>query len=168
MARRRRTREQAIEAFFSRVQLPPFHALFEPSILGPCWLWKGALIDGYGVFTYQGKHVRAHRFAWSVVTERPIAAGKQLDHLCRVRACVNPDHLEPVSQALNLHRMEIARADRASSLCRLGHAIPDWTQFLKRGCVCCKRHRARMRLVRAKEQARALPYPEAKRADSAS
>lgn len=157
MARPRKTREEAIERFFECVKLPAFEDLFKPSVLGPCWLWTAALSNGYGILCYENKRIHAHRFAWTVVVERPIAFGRQLDHLCRVRACVNPDHLQPVSQSLNLHRMEVARADRANSTCRMGHYIPDWTQFAKRGCPFCKQHWQRMRLVRNKERIRELP-----------
>jgi hypothetical protein len=71
-----------------------------------CWLWTGSIgRNGYGrVGMGPGKSPgMAHRVAWEF-TNGPIPRGLVLDHLCRVKACVRPDHLEPVSQALNLER----------------------------------------------------------------
>lgn len=69
-----------------------------------CWLWKAALKSGgYGSFYYKGQTHAAHRVAYELYIE-PIAAGLELDHLCRVTACVNPHHLEPVSKEENLRR----------------------------------------------------------------
>lgn len=68
-----------------------------------CWLWRGAIKDGgYGNFLAD-KHTLAHRFAYTLLVG-PIPAGLTLDHLCRVRRCVNPRHLEPVSNAENVRR----------------------------------------------------------------
>lgn len=70
-----------------------------------CWLWTAALDDGgYGVFGVTSSCTRkAHRFAYENLVG-PIPAGLQLDHLCRVRNCVNPDHLEPVTPRVNVLR----------------------------------------------------------------
>lgn len=75
-----------------------------------CWLWEGPTIhDGYGKFEIgRNKHWRAHRFTYSVLVG-PIPTGLALDHLCRVRNCVNPDHLEPVTNAENIRRGIAAR-----------------------------------------------------------
>lgn len=78
-----------------------------------CWLWTGAVSPaGYGTFTTDGgragsRRVRAHRYAFTTIVG-PIADGLELDHLCRVRHCVNPAHLEPVTHAVNLHRALVA------------------------------------------------------------
>jgi hypothetical protein len=73
---------------------------------GPCWLWTGGTSNaGYGHFhptKRQGKG--AHRVAYELV-RGPIPEGLELDHLCRVVTCVNPDHLEPVTHAENMRRM---------------------------------------------------------------
>lgn len=70
---------------------------------GDCWLWTGWRTNGYGRFTTNGKNWRAHRFAFEEM-RGPIPEGLQLDHLCRVRHCVNPDHLEPVTRQQNMLR----------------------------------------------------------------
>jgi HNH endonuclease len=71
--------------------------------LGPCWVWTGGLADGYGAFSLDGRQIKAHRVAYSwLVGEVP--EGCELDHLCRVRRCCNPVHLEPVSHLINVHR----------------------------------------------------------------
>lgn len=76
-----------------------------------CWLWQRAKYDtGYGVMRVAGRLVHAHR----VLYERhigPIPVGLELDHLCGVRSCVNPEHLEPVTHAENIRRCRITRLD---------------------------------------------------------
>jgi hypothetical protein len=75
-----------------------------------CWIWTGALDkDGYGIFKIglfadgTRRNVRAHRFAYEMEFG-PIPVGLALDHLCRVRACVRPVHLEPVETRENRKR----------------------------------------------------------------
>src|SRR5690349_1913777 len=81
--------------------------------LGPCWLWtKGCTPAGYGAFSIGHKHMAAHRFAYEVLIG-PIRNGLDLDHLCRVRSCVNPSHLEPVTRSINLLRGDTIVAKRA-------------------------------------------------------
>jgi hypothetical protein len=73
----------------------------------PCWVWNGALSSrGYGATRDNEKGSRkvpAHRYFWER-ENGPVPEGLQLDHLCRVRACVNPDHMEPVTAAENVRR----------------------------------------------------------------
>lgn len=72
----------------------------------PCWVWNLAVMpNGYGQHARPGG--RGTTYAHRVYYEQargPIPPGLDLDHLCRVRACVNPDHLEPVTRAENLRR----------------------------------------------------------------
>ena len=69
-----------------------------------CWLWQGATDrDGYGCLRIEGRALGAHRVAYTVFW-RPIPPGLFLDHLCDVKPCVNPAHLEPVTNAENVRR----------------------------------------------------------------
>lgn len=72
---------------------------------GPCWLWQGYRThDGYGRFNIRRGLARgAHRFSWTTLVGE-IPDGMQIDHLCRVRHCVNPDHLEVVTSWQNTLR----------------------------------------------------------------
>ena len=69
-----------------------------------CWLWMATKFSpGYGSFKLHGKMVSAHRIAYEICNG-PIPSGLELDHLCRVRNCVNPTHLEPVTKSENRKR----------------------------------------------------------------
>jgi len=87
--------------------------------LGACWVWTACLSDtGYGWF---GSEIEsnAHRWSWRHV-HGPIPEGLHLDHLCRNRRCVNPMHLEPVSNAENVRRGAAAKltAEQAAEIQR--------------------------------------------------
>lgn len=74
-----------------------------------CWLWIGAQDGhGYGVFRYNGTSHKAYRVSYELFNG-PIPEKLQLDHLCRNRICVNPDHLEIVTQKENIRRGFLAR-----------------------------------------------------------
>lgn len=83
-----------------------------------CWLWTAKTNDrGYGKFTVEhGREVQAHRFAYETFVE-PIPPGFELDHVlaagCVNRACVHPDHLEPVTHHENLLRSDRIGRGRA-------------------------------------------------------
>jgi len=69
-----------------------------------CWIWKGCLrSNGYGEFWNGSKKVLSHRFAYET-SKNPIPKGLTVDHLCRNRACCNPNHLEIVSRGENVIR----------------------------------------------------------------
>jgi len=81
---------------------------------GVCWPWKGMIDkDGYGRFHMPkphkiGKQAYAHRLVYELLIG-VIPVGLVLDHTCKNTACVNPDHLEPVSQAENARRSKMAK-----------------------------------------------------------
>ena len=89
-----------------------------------CWLWIGYVAqDGYG----QAPDAKGTRYAHRRVYEHlrgPVPNGLDLDHLCRVRCCVNPDHLEPVTAQTNTHRGVGPPADNVKkSFCKRGHPL---------------------------------------------
>lgn len=71
------------------------------SVKGPCWIWQGTLHPNYGygqVCLQNPKRIRrAHRAAWELL-RGPVPEGKDLHHHCEVKLCINPDHLEPLTQ----------------------------------------------------------------------
>lgn len=86
----------------------------------PCWIWGGQFNDrGYGLTT--GAHRLAHRAVW-VNANGPVPDGMELDHLCRVRACVRPEHLEPVTHQENMRRSALARLREVKNPPRLAQA----------------------------------------------
>jgi hypothetical protein len=84
-----------------------------------CWLWnRSKSKDGYGWASLRNKTVQAHRLVYKLLKGEP-PQHLQLDHLCRVRHCVNPEHLEPVTPLKNLLRSPLTTAGR--SICVKGH-----------------------------------------------
>ena len=82
-----------------------------------CWRWLGARTwDGYGRVWHDRRSARAHRVTYALLVG-PVPAGHVLDHLCRVRDCVNPTHLEPVTVRVNTLRGDGPTARRHRARC---------------------------------------------------
>ena len=125
---RRRT---TLESFWDRVQKGD-----------DCWTWTGEiLVTGYGHLASRlspvasGSHL-AHRVSYELAVG-PIPAGMHLDHLCRNRCCVRPDHLEPVTAKENTAR---GLHGVLRTHCKYGHELtPENTQYdRRRNCRRCR------------------------------
>jgi len=112
-----------------------------------CWLWTGYINkEGYGEFNSEFLITRlAHRISFGLdnygrIPERP------LDHLCRNRHCVNPDHLEAVDPIVNTRRSSVGMNEAAKTHCPQGHPY-DEENTIRRGgkryCRLCKNEKAR-------------------------
>jgi hypothetical protein len=111
-----------------------------------CWIWTACKTQGgYGLFGAKRKLVLVHRFSYETMVG-PIPSGMQLDHLCRNRLCVNPDHLEPVTCRENLARGKTLMAANLSvTECPKGHQFDELNTYVtKKGarqCRACARDR---------------------------
>jgi hypothetical protein len=119
-----------------------------------CWYWTAATQHGYGVFSVReenGKNGRirnykAHRYAYALLREQP-PVNRQLDHLCNVRHCVNPDHLKVVTAKENIRRSDARPFQLARRThCKNGHEYTEDNIYRYRGyreCRACHRNRAK-------------------------
>jgi len=104
-----------------------------------CWLWTGYIQgDGYGMYVRGTAHLGtrrqslAHRLAYEAFVG-PIPQGYELDHVCRVRRCVNPDHLRVVTHRANM------QATPRKTHCRRGHEYtPENTYYFPSGTYRCR------------------------------
>ena len=112
-----------------------------------CWIWTANLYpDGYGQVKAFGKPQRAHRVSW-ILFRGEIPEGLQPDHLCRVRNCVNPAHLEWVTCKENIQRGKKGRAMKTH--CIRGHLLSGDNLYVppkrpdRRYCRACQQERTR-------------------------
>lgn len=113
-----------------------------------CWIYTGQqLPNNYGYFVIKKKHIYAHRFSWMIYRGN-IPDGFVVDHLCSVRECVNPSHLEPVSQKENVRRTIFRGRNRSqfsgATHCVHGHEFTEENTRRRGGrrlCRSCGRSR---------------------------
>lgn len=79
---------------------------------GNCWLWPYAVNkDGYGKLRKNKQNYEAHRFMYQTLKGN-VSEGLELDHTCKNKLCVNPEHLEPVTHAVNCQRKSQSKLDQ--------------------------------------------------------
>jgi hypothetical protein len=127
-----------------------------------CWLWTAGLTNapdggGYGKFYWDGKTWLAHRAAW-VMYRGAIPAGMTIDHLCRVRRCVNPAHLRLATMRQNILAGGGVCAENARKItCKRGHAYtPENTGRQPHGRFCRICRRDDFKRYRLRKKARTL------------
>lgn len=123
-----------------------FWAKVDKNHITGCWVWVGHKRDGYGVFSYGGRggvRINAHRYAYQEIIGE-IPNGLVLDHLCRQRDCVNPDHLEPVTRKENVLRgFSLSAMQSRQKNCNRGHPLSGDNLYItprgKRQCRSCRK-----------------------------
>ncbi len=133
-----------------------FWAKVDKDGTGGCWLWTAGASHGYGGVRVDGRYQKAHRVAYELIVG-PIPEGLELDHLCRVRNCVNPAHLEPVTHRENALRSPIMGGwHRGITHCLRGHPFDEANTYVYhtakggvgracRECLAFRKRRARAR-----------------------
>lgn len=109
-----------------------------------CWMWFGSVAaNGYSKTVIEGRHVSAHRAVYSYF-KGPIANGMCIDHLCGIKRCVNPEHLESVTPRTNTLRCEhaIATVNSKKIHCIRGHVLSGENLYItpngRRQCKKCR------------------------------
>lgn len=135
-----------------------FFAMVDPSgSRDSCWIWTGHVDKkGYGKFWFQ-RSVSAHRWAYEFL-RGDVPAGLMLDHLCENPPCVNPWHLDPVTNLENQKRSKNTFAGRTH--CKNGHPLSGdnlypWSYTQQRMCVTCARRRTREYQQRKQQERKA-------------
>jgi HNH endonuclease len=139
-----------------------------PEPMSGCWLWFGyTSTAGYGLIHVAGRMRQAHRISYELA-KGPIAQGLEMDHLCRTRSCINPDHLEAVTRSVNTLRgigpALIRARSAARTACNRGHLYTaDNTRIytdkrgnLHRVCITCHDRTNRTYNLKVSARTRAL------------
>lgn len=122
-----------------------------------CWNWLGEITSGYGRAFYNGKRIMAHRLFYELFNGE-IPANLEIDHLCRNRFCVNPEHLEAVTRSENAKRAApfITYTNSLKTHCPQGHEYTsnNTRKYGDQGrkCLECKRARDRNYVNKNKER----------------
>lgn len=125
-------------------------------MLDGCWIWiRGTVTGGYEAFIVDGKHKRAHRVSYELAYSITLTPDQFLHHTCRNKACVNPEHLEIVSQWT--HTDSATYGNREKTHCPHGHKYtPENTWWNRQGrsreCYECKKQRIRRRYYRNRQE----------------
>jgi hypothetical protein len=124
-----------------------------------CWIWIGAINNyGYGMVQINGSKHSAHRISYEIA-KGAIADNLQIDHLCRNRRCINPEHLEAITQKENLLRGEtIAAKNKSKTHCPKGHPYSKKNTIMKnkgggyrsRQCRICRNEKEKTKYHRKK------------------
>lgn len=121
-----------------------------------CWLWTGSSrVRGYGGFWYHGKTWSSHRLAY-IWTKGEIPEGMVLDHTCRVRSCVNPDHLRVVTPKQNTleNSMAVTAINARMTHCfRCESPLVYLKRLKRRGCLPCINAASRRRYALRRDKA---------------
>lgn len=132
-----------------------------------CLLWQGALDkDGYGLIHVDGRAIRVHRATYEMFAE-PIPPGLEPDHLCRIRRCAAPAHLELVTHKENMLRGDgIGSMNAAKTHCgTCGEPFDEANTYIMpsggRDCRACIRARAARYKARKRAAARAARLAKA-------
>ena len=118
-----------------------------------CWLWTG-YINGEGYGEYKSDYLTTrlvHRISYGL--DKGHLPNLPLDHLCRHRNCVNPDHLEPVTSKVNTRRSNVGLNSSNTTHCPQGHEYTEENTLVyggKRVCRACKTARNRQRTTKEK------------------
>jgi len=104
-----------------------------------CWIWNRSLVTGGYAAFWDGQTVSGHRWSYEHFIG-PVPKGMQLDHLCRVRECVNPHHLEPVTLAENVMRgVGLSAINARKTQCKRGHVFDGSNTYIaSNGSRCCR------------------------------
>lgn len=143
------------------------------SLPDPCWYWTGYYdkTEGYGRFWDGKEAVWAHIWSYSHLRDT-IPEKKHLDHLCRVRRCVNPNHLDPVELYVNLlrgDRTHLGEYNKKKTHCPAGHRYSEENTYInnnRRYCRTCNSDRSKRVRDMARQYERSLKQSKKKSKES--